>query len=83
MEATESSGKGPYGIRTVFGRTVNGPLGRHGTDKRCVNFIQSDSYLLEQFQKFCDMEFSDFTYHGPAKMSKKDSRTLGLIENSV
>ena len=82
-EVIECSGKGPYAIRTVLGWTVNGPLGRRGKDKRSVNFIRSDNDLNEQFQKFCDMEFNDSTYHGRAEMSKEDSRALGLIEDST
>ncbi len=82
-EVIERHGKGPYAIRTVLGWTVNGPLGRSRAEPHNVNFIRADTNLSKQFQKFCDMEFNDSTYHGRAEMSKEDFRALSLIEDSA
>ena len=35
----ECEGKGPYAVGTIFGWTVNGPLGRNGRENHCTNFI--------------------------------------------
>ncbi|XP_028413652.1 uncharacterized protein LOC114536505 [Dendronephthya gigantea] len=82
-EVRESSGKGPYAVRTVFGWTINGPLGRNKTARRRANFIRSDHDLNEQFQTFCNMEFNDSVYDTKLEMSVEDSRALGMMEGSV
>ncbi|XP_028402120.1 uncharacterized protein LOC114525110 [Dendronephthya gigantea] len=82
-EVRESSGAGPYAVRTVFGWTINGPLGRNKTARRCANFIRSDHDLNEQFQTFCNMEFNDSVYDTKLEMSVEDSRALGMMEGSV
>ena len=38
-EVKECKGRGPYDVRTLFGWTINGPLGRNETTRPCVNFL--------------------------------------------
>jgi hypothetical protein len=82
-EVRECIGRGPYAVRTVLGWTINGPLGRNETVRRCANLIRSDHGLNEQFRKYCDMEFNDSSFDNQLGMSVEDSRALGMMEGSV
>ena len=82
-EVKKSKGRGPYAVGTLFGWTINGPLGRNETTRLCVKFLQSDHGLNEQFQKYSNMEFNDSAFGTKIKMSVKDSRALEIMESSV
>ena len=75
-EIKHCHGKGPYAVRTIFGWTINGRLGRNESAHHCVKFIRSDDVLNDQFRKFCNMEFNDSTCQGQLKMSAEDSSAL-------
>ena len=76
-------GKGPYVVKTILGRTINGPLGRNGTSRCFANFVRSDTALNDQFKRFCVMEFNDIATDSKLEMSVEDSRALGIIEGSA
>ena len=78
----KGQGNGLYAVRTLLGWTINGPIGRINGSPACANFVRSDSELSEQFQRFCDIEFSD-TSNDKVQMSIKDSQALAMMENSV
>ncbi len=82
-EVRRCDGKGPYAVKTILGWTINGPLGRNRTSRRCTNFIRSDPGLDDQFKKFCDMEFNDAAVESRLEMSVEDSRALGIMEGSA
>ena len=66
-----------------FGWTINGPLGRKGNSPRTVNFIKGDNELNEQFERFCNVEFSDLVYDNQPGLSKEDLRAVSIMEDSV
>ena len=82
-EVRECEGSGPYAVRTIFGWTINGPLGRNGWTYRSTNYIRTDQMLNRQFEKFCNIEFNDSTVDNKLAMSVEDSRALSIMENSV
>ena len=84
-QVKECRGNGPYALKTIFGWTINGPLGKptRTLTRSCANFILSDHSLHQQFQKFCNMDFNDTFIDSNPKMSIEDSRALELMESSV
>ena len=79
----ECQGNGPYAVRTIFGWTINGPLGRNARTGSHANFIRSDHGLNQQFQKFCNMEFNDTFIDNKFEMSIEDARALEMMESSI
>ena len=82
-EVKESRYGGPYAVRTLFGWTINGPLGRMSTSTRTANRIQSSSKLNIKFEKFCEVEFNDSQFSIEKTMSQKDRKALSTMEQSV
>ena len=70
-------------MKTIFGWTINGPLGRNGLSRRCANFRRSDPGLDDQFKRFCNMEFNDVAVGSNLEMSVEDLRALGIMEGLV
>ena len=69
----QSRRKGPFAVRTVFGWTLNGPLGRESTGgSHTVNLVKEDIELEELFKSFCNQEFSDSNADTAMQMSKDD-----------
>ena len=79
-EVVESNSDGPYAMRTVWGWTVNGPLGRSDYQAATANFIQSNE-LEKIFRRFCKLEFNDVK--DDVAMSCLDQRSLKIMEESV
>ena len=53
-EIEKSRRKGPFAVRTVFGWTMNDPLGRERTGgNHTDNLMKWDFELEEQFKRFC------------------------------
>ena len=73
----------PYGTKTIFGWTVNGPLGRLGEQKASTNYIKADVQLSQQFRQFCDLEFNDHEKDSDIAMSRNDSKALNIMEESI
>ena len=82
-EVRMSQDQGPFAIKTVFGWTINGRLGRFGASQPSVNFIRADKELSQQFRMFCNWEFCDSVYDDKPAMSKEDAEALAIMENSV
>ena len=74
---------GPFATRTIFGWVMNGPLGRKGNQTPTANFIQGDAQLSQQFQQFCNREFSDSIYETKTSMSQNDQRALKIMKDTV
>ena len=79
-KVVESNSDGPYAMRTVWGWTVNGPLGRSDHQAATANFIQSNE-LEKIFRQFCNREFNDV--EDDVAMSCLDKRALKIMEESV
>ena len=84
IEIRQSRGEGPYAVRTVFGWTVNGPLGRKSDGaSRTANLIRGDIQLEKQFKKFCEQEFSDSIVDATAQMSREDLKAVEIMEQTT
>ena len=70
-------------VKTVFGWTINGPLGRNAGLYRAANSIRADNMLNEQFKRFCDIEFNDSTFDNEVVMSVEDKRVVSILESSA
>ena len=79
----KSKGAGPYAVKTVFGWTINGPLGRNAGLYCAANSIRADNMLNEQFKRFCDIEFNDSTFDNEVVMSVEDKRAVSILESSA
>ena len=73
----------PYGTKTIFGWTVNGPLGRLGEQKASTNYIKADVQLSQQFKQFCDLEFNENEKDSDIAMSRNDVKALKIMEESI
>ena len=82
-EVRESQKGGPYATKTLLGWAINGPLERNANVKRTSNFIQADTALDQQFQKFCNMEFNDSLLNNERAMSLEDKRALNIMESTA
>ena len=82
-ETKESKGFGPYTVRTIYGWTINGPLGRNGSYNPSSNFICADDALNEQLKSFCNTESGDFTFDNKVEMPREDQRAVNILENSA
>ncbi|KAK3722273.1 hypothetical protein QZH41_005187 [Actinostola sp. cb2023] len=82
-QVRESHDDGPYAIKTLLGWTLNGPLGRKGTQARTTNLIHSDVQLNEQFERYCEIEFQDTKRHDETAMSQEDIKALSIMEESA
>ena len=70
-------------VRTVFGWTVNGPLGRKRNYARhTINFIRRDAQLEKQFKKFCETEFGD-PIVGTTQMSRDSLKAIEIMDQST
>ena len=83
QEVRVSQGQGPFATRTVFGWTVNGPLGRMGGAQPSANFMRADQELTQQFRMFCNWEFCDSIYDDRPAMSREDTRALTTMKESI
>ncbi|XP_078361599.1 uncharacterized protein LOC144645962 [Oculina patagonica] len=81
-EVRESQNGGPYATRTLLDWAVNnGPLGRTGKATRTTNFVQTDTALDQQFQRFCNMEFNDSLLDNERAL--EDRRALKIMETTA
>ena len=81
-EVIESRHGGPYVTRTILGWVVSGPI--HKMDEtHVVNFINAETRLNKQFEKFCNLEFNNSSYSTKAAMSKNEKKALEVMEAFV
>lgn len=83
IEVREGKHGGPFATRTVFGWTLNGPLGRKQPKMPTANFIETTADLSKRFEDFCNLEFNDSTYEPKSAMSQNDRRALETMEGTV
>ena len=80
-EIEKSRRKGPFAVRTVFGWTMNDPLGRERTGgNHTDNLMKWDFELEEQFKRFCNQEFSDSIVDTDMQMSKDDHKAVAIMD---
>ena len=83
-EIEKSRRKGPFAVRTVFGWTMNDPLGRERTGgNHTDNLMKWDFELEEQFKRFCNQEFSDSIVDTDMQMSKDDHKAVAIMEQTA
>ena len=83
-EIKQSRRKGPFAVRTVFGWTINGPLGRESTGgSHTVNLVKGNIELEAQFKRFCNQEFSDSIADTAMQMSKDDHKAVAIMEQTA
>ena len=83
-EIEKSRRKGPFVVRTVFGWTMNDPLGRERTrGNHTDNLMKWDFELEEQFKRFCNQEFSDSIVDTDMQMSKDDHKAVAIMEQTA
>ena len=83
IEVRQSKHGGPYATRTIFGWTLNGPLGRKQPKIPVANFVETSADLTKRFEDFCNLEFNDSSYEPKMSMSQNDQRALSIMENTV
>ena len=79
-------GGGPFAVKTVFGWTLNGPLGRPGIDgKNCfsVNSKSVDDDLQKQLMQYFNQEFSEPLNSERKSMSVNDKKAMKIMEDSL
>ena len=81
-----SEGGGPFAVKTKFGWTLNGPLGRdNATGKRCF-FSKSnacDEQLQQQLLQYFNREFDQVTSDNKRGLSVQDKQALKILEDSL
>ena len=82
-EVRESKYGGPFATRTIFGWTLNGPLGRNQPKISTANFIDTNADLSKKFEDFCNLEFNDSSYEPKMSMSQNDQRALDIMTKSA
>ncbi|XP_078381445.1 uncharacterized protein LOC144664208 [Oculina patagonica] len=83
IEVREGKHGGPFATRTVYGWTLNGPLGRKEPKMPTANFIETTADLTKRFEDFCNLEFNDSTYEPKSAMSQNDKRALETMTATV
>ena len=86
LEVRKSEAGGPFAIKTKFGWTLNGPLGR--SKMRGVNCLFSQSNCCDedvrlQLVKYFDREFDDSLSVNKKAMSVDDRKALKIVEDSI
>ena len=69
--------------RTDLGWVFNVPLRKRGNSRRTANLITADVELSKQFEKYCNMEFSDSYYDTKVTMSQEDRKALQKMKSSI
>ena len=83
-EIKQSRRKGPFAVRTVFGWTINGPLGRESTGgSHAINLVKGDIELEEQFKGFCNQQFSDSLADTAKQMPKDDHKAVAIMKQTA
>ena len=79
-EVREGGDGTPYATKTIFGWTLNGPI-RCGPNNQVIShFIDADTRLQHQVEKFWSMEELG---GGDVSMSVSDRKTIGIWEQSI
>ena len=86
-EVVNSSGNGPYAVRTVLGWSVNGPLnGNSGTMEAELPSIMANRIGVHKLEEMLTAQYNyDFNDRKmeDEQMSREDVRFMDIVENSV
>ena len=85
-EVRRSEDGGPYAIKTVFGWTLNGPIGvSYNQGNHCFfsNPVSSDDQLYDQLKKYFNHEFEESNVDNQKMMSVEDGRALAVFQRSI
>ncbi len=85
-ESRKSENGGPYAIKTVFGWTLNGPIGvayNHGNQCYFSNSVSSDDQLYDQLKRYFNQEFGESNVDSQKMMSVEDGRALTVFKESI
>ena len=77
---------GPYAVKTKFGWTLNGPLGRYGKERKQCYLIPScenDDMLEKQFKQYINRDFCESTAYSCKAMSMEDKKALAVLEDTA
>ncbi|MCP4798391.1 MAG: hypothetical protein GY893_00405, partial [bacterium] len=77
---------GPFAVRTVFGWTLNGPLGRSGVNgESCFSSDSKsiDDELQKQLIKYFNQEFNEPLNAEHKSMSVNDKKAMKIMEDSL
>ena len=85
-EMRKSENGGPFAVKTKFGWTLNGPLGRHSFTGNGCFFSEcksGDDLLQEQLLKYFNHEFNQLTCDNKRGLSVHDKQAMKIIEESL
>ena len=77
---------GTYVVKTKFGWTLNGPMGRFGQSSKQRHYIrigQSEDLISKLLDQFFNFEFSESLADLKIGMSQEDKKALSVFEESV
>ena len=77
---------GPYAVKTKFGWTLNGPMGRiSAKGKHCykLNVSYNDDDLSEQLRQYFNRDFNESIADEQKMMSLEDRRALSVFQESA
>ncbi|XP_041455129.1 uncharacterized protein LOC121407938 [Lytechinus variegatus] len=75
--------KGPYAVRTALGWSLHGPIASRGRCDASTNFIQGDTSLDEQVQKFWKLEDENSLFDDERGMSFNDRKAVNIWEDTI
>ena len=85
-EMRKSENGGPFAVKTKFGWTLNGPLGRHSFTGNSCFFSEcksGDDLLQEQLLKYFNREFNQLTCDNKRGLSVHDKQAMKILEESL
>ena len=86
-EIRKSMGKGgPYAVKTKFGWTLNGPMGRFGQSGKQCHYIrtsQSEDLISKQLDQIFNFKLNESLADLKTGVSQEDKKVLSVFEESV
>jgi len=82
LEVRRGGSRAPYAVKTVFGWTVQGPVGRSQQAEAIVNFVK-DEALQESLDRFWKLDSTENIAEDTKEMSQEDMSAVSLMERTV
>ena len=85
-EVRKSNDGGPYAIKTVFGWTLNGPIGvsfKQGNRCFLSTSVSSDDQLYDQLRRYVNHKFEESSVDHQKMMSVEDLKALAVLQESI
>ena len=85
-EIIRGQGGGPYAMKTKFGWTLYGPLGRYDKERKHCYLISScknDVMLENLFKQYINRDFCESTADSCTEMSMEDKRALAVLDDTA